>query len=249
MEARRNDMESIISERELREIIPGNAKLRMVEPHIYSLSDEGENTNAYDRMGAIYDVVACSPLYNRLVWGYRTSAYHALCQEALASSPEGWVLDAGCGSLAFTADTYAGFRSRPVVFLDQSVRLLVMAKSRLIRLTGEIPRNMAFLHADALSLPFQSACFSTILCLNVLHCLQDVREALTQLKRVLNPGGAMFLTTLVRSNRLADRYLDTLGNAGALVPRTAEQVVAFFDERNIPVTCRVEGSLAFLRSC
>jgi ubiquinone/menaquinone biosynthesis C-methylase UbiE len=249
MEAQRNDMESIVAERELREIIAGNAKLRMVEPHIYSLSDEGENTNAYDRMGAVYDMVACSPVYNRLVWGYRTSAYHALCQEALASSAEGWVLDAGCGSLAFTAGTYAGFRSRPVVFLDQSVRLLGMAKSRLVRLTGEVPRNMAFLHADVLNLPFRLECFSTIMCLNVLHCLQDVPEALTQLKRVAKPGGPMFLTTLVRSNRLADRYLDMLGNAGALVPRTAEEVIAFFDECSIPITCQVEGSLAFLRSC
>jgi ubiquinone/menaquinone biosynthesis C-methylase UbiE len=238
----------MIGEKELREIVQSDVKLRLIEEHMYSPDAAGENTNAYDRMGTIYDTVACNPLYNRLAWGYWISAYHALCQEALSSKADGWVLDAGCGSLAFTAGTYAGYRDRPVVFLDQSVRLLRMAKARLVALNGGVPDNMVFMHSDVLRLPFEPQRFSTVLCLNVLHCLEDVREALEQMKNVVALGGTISLTTLVKNNRLSDRYLDMLGSAGALIPRTAGQIVAFFDELGMPVTCRVTGNLACL-SC
>ena len=236
----------MIDEERLSEILSQDLKLRLIEPHVYSPYGPGEHTNAYDRMGAIYDLVACNPLYNRLVWGYWTSAYQTLCREALQSSADRWFLDAGCGSLAFTASIYADYADRPVVFLDQSVALLRLAKSKLIKLNGEIPDNMVFLHGDVLSLPFKPESFSAILCLNVLHCIEDVKRALQEMRKVLMRDGAISLTTLVRNNRLADRYLDMLANAGALIPRTAPQVVAFFDELGMPVRCRVTGNLAFL---
>jgi hypothetical protein len=43
------------------------------------------------------------------VWGYSISDYHSLCRQALNSSTEGWVSDAGCGALASTAKTYANY--------------------------------------------------------------------------------------------------------------------------------------------
>jgi SAM-dependent methyltransferase len=236
------------AEERLDEIMPRDVKLRVVEPHVYSLYSPGENTNAYDRMGSIYDTVACNCLYNRLVWGYSVSEYHFLCLRALGLSPDGWVLDAGCGSLAFTARAYISYSTRPVVFLDQSIRLLLLAKSRLINLNGKVPDNVVFLHADVLQLPFKPKSFSTIISLNVLHCIADVQKALRELRNVLVDGGTISLTTLIENHRLADNYLRMLGKAGALIPRTADQLVAFFGEVHMPVTCRVSGNLAFL-SC
>lgn len=236
----------MIDDQRLQEILSEGVKLRLVEPHVYSPYAERENMNAYDRVGSIYDTIACNPLYNRLVWGYRTSAYRDLCQEALSSCENGWVLDAGCGSLAFTAETYAAYRDRPVVCMDQSLGMLKMAKMRLIKLNGEVPENMVFLHGDVLRLPFEPEVFPTVICLNVLHCLPDISHALLQMKNVSMPGGTMSLTTLVRNNRVADRYLDMLGKSGALVPRSPEEVVAHFEEVGIHVSCRVTGNLAFL---
>lgn len=57
-------------------------------------------------MGTFYDLVLCNRFYNRLVWGYSITDYASLTRDALEST-NGWVLDAGCGSLAFTAKTYA----------------------------------------------------------------------------------------------------------------------------------------------
>src|SRR4030042_2875465 len=128
----------------LSEIILPGVNLRLVEPHLYSPYAPGEQTNSYDEKGALsfYDQVACNRFYNRLVWGYSTSDYHSLCREALRSSTEGWVLDAGCGALAFTAKTYADYDERPVIFLDQSITLLRLAKARLAQLRGAVPGNV-----------------------------------------------------------------------------------------------------------
>jgi len=139
----------------LSEIISENLNLNLVEPDIYSVYPTGALPGSYDRIGAstIYDLVACNRFYNRLMWGYSVKDYGTLCKNALDSSSEGWVLDLACGSLAFTANIYANFSKRPVVFLDQSLKLLRKGKSRLEKLKSniiemhvkhEIKGNLAF---------------------------------------------------------------------------------------------------------
>ena len=236
----------MIDEQRLSEILLQDVTLRLVEPHIYSPYGSGENTNPYHRMGNVYDLVACSRLYNRIVWGYKTDAYHALCLDALRSSKGGWVLDAGCGSLAFTARAYADYTERPVVFLDQSITLLRLAKSRLAKLNGKIPDSMVFLHGDILRLPFKPKSFGTVMALNVLHVLQDARVVVQELRKVLLDGGMLSLTTLIEGGRLADKYLHMLGKAGALVPRTADELFAVFEALGMPIECSIQGNMAFI---
>lgn len=230
----------------LSEVIRGDVTLRAVEPHIYSLAAPGDETNEYDGVfGAVYDRVACSGLYNRLVWGYRTRVYHSLCLDALRAS-SGWMLDAGCGSLAFTARTYAASATRPVVLLDQSVSLLRMAKRRLVQANGRVPGNVVFLHGDVLRLPFAPGTFTTVLALNLLHVLPALPAALREFRRILTEDGGLTCTTLVKGARLADRYLDRLAKAGLLRPRSIDQVLASFDEAGMQHTHGVEGNLAII---
>jgi SAM-dependent methyltransferase len=238
----------MIAAEKLSEIILPDVSLRLVEPHFYSLSAPGENTNTYDQGGALafYDKVACNRLYNRLVWGYSTSEYHTLCGKALNSSTAGWVMDAGCGSLAFTAKTYANYTARPVVFLDQSLTLLALAKSRLAKLLGKVPDNSVFLHGDVLHLPFKPQSFGTIIALNLLHVLADIKHVLMELKKVLMDGGTMSFTTLIENHRLADKYLHMWANAGELIPRTADQLLTEFEAINMPVTHRIQGNMVFI---
>ncbi len=78
-------------------------------------------------------MVACNSIYNCLIWGYSTSKFASLTYDALRSSKEGIILDLGCGSLAFNANIYIQYLKRPVVLLDQSLKLLKIAKSRIIK--------------------------------------------------------------------------------------------------------------------
>jgi hypothetical protein len=128
----------------LLEIISEDVNLSSAEPGIYSVYSIGDTPGSYDSVGAstIYDVVACNRIYNWLMWGYSIKDYSALCEDILALSSEGWVLDLACGSLAFTAKIYENCSNRPIVFLDQSLKLLRKGKSRLEKLMGNISENM-----------------------------------------------------------------------------------------------------------
>ena len=235
----------------LLEIISEDVSLSSPEPNIYSVYSIGDTPGSYDSVGAstIYDVVACNRIYNWLMWGYSIKDYSALCEDFLSSSPKGWVLDLACGSLAFTAEIYANCSNRPIVFLDQSLKLLRKGKKRLEKLKGNISENMFFLHADALQLPFQANIFHTVISLNLLHCLyiDDVKTALKEMKRVLTDSGNSAITTLVQSSRWSDCYLNMLARSGALISRSSDDLLSAFDEIEMQVTHKIKGNLAFIK--
>lgn len=233
----------------LSKIISEDVNLNLVEPDIYSVYSIGDSPGAYDSIGAstIYDMVACNRFYNWLMWGYSIKDYAILCEDSLASSHEGWVMDLACGSLAFTAEIYANCSNRPVVFLDQSLKLLRKGKFRLEKLKGNLPENMFFLHADALQLPFKANIFHTVISLNLLHCIDDMKTALKEIKRVLIDGGNFALTTLVQSSRWSNRYLNMLAGSGALISRSPDELLSAFNDMEMQVTHEVKGNLAFIR--
>lgn len=234
-------------EMRLGEIALKSADMREVEPHIYSFSPDDESAY-YDHFGGIYEVIACNRYYNRLVWGYSISEYRRLCAEALESAKNEFVLDAGCGSLAFTAKTYIRHLARPTVLLDQSIRMLRIAKSRIIRLNGSVPSNMVFVQGDVSSLPFKDRSMGTVIALNLLHAVPEAgtRPMLFELRRVMSARGSITFTTLVKNNRLSDGYIDRLGKMGALMPRSLAQLLSIFEKSGMPVKYLIKGNLAFV---
>ncbi len=234
-------------ETQLREVVEEGTRIHCLEPDLYSVYEPGENTNTYDRAAPFYDLIMCSRLYNTVIWGYPISHYETLCRDNLSSSDQGWVLDAGCGSLAFSAEAYAEPLQRPVVLLDQSVGMLQLAKARLIRRCGKVPDNLFLLHGDALALPFRAQAFRSILCMNILHVLDDMPAVLRQLQGVLETGGSMRLTTLIQSGRWADVYMNTLATTGEIIGRTEGEVQALFDTVQLSVDRHVTGSLLTLQ--
>lgn len=215
-------------------LLPGVA-LYSVEPHLYSVYQDSEPTHDYDQAVNFYDRVIGNSIYNRIFWGYSTSEFTDFIRAAVGSAASGRVLDAGCGSLVFTAEPYSAYRDRPVVMLDQSIEMLRAAKSRLAKLCTGIPPNIVFLQGDILDLPFQPQSFSTVVSMSVLHVLDDGRTMLGELKRVWDEeGGNLAVTSLVLGRAIGDRYLRFLRTKeGVADPRTAGEVVAFFSEMGL----------------
>lgn len=238
---------STSNESNLSKLLSKDVSFRLIESHIYSVLPNIEVDSSYEKkFGDIYDWVACNPIYNRIVWGYSTSKFASLAYDVLRSSKKGFVLDLGCGSLAFTAKTFIQYSERPVVLIDQSLKLLRIAKSRITKLNGKVPDNMVFLHGDALQLPFAPNTFHTIISLNLLHVLGDINKLIVGLRNVLVDDGKIYFTTLVQGNRIADRYLKVWENAGEVVSRDINQLEAVFGQLGMSIKYDINGNMAFI---
>ncbi len=181
---------------------------------IYSVIDATERTADYDTKVGLYDALIGNPLYNRIIWGNWPKEYDRFCREALADTPKGVVLDAGCGSLVFTADAYADADNSFIVLLDRSIEMLKKGQERLRERMGTLPDNIVFVQGNIFDLPFLDGIFDTVMCQGLLHMFDEKAALLTELKRVKKPQGKLFFTSLVSNNRLGKAYLAQLQKAG-----------------------------------
>lgn len=206
----------------LRVVVAEGRAIRQIEDGIYSVLPEGQHDHLYDRRAALYDLAVGTRLYNRVMWGASPFDYTAFARQAVASNSTTQMLDAGCGSMLFTAEAYLESQTQIIGF-DQSLKMLRRARTRLLELAGSVPRHIILLQADLSDLPFAPARFGTILCLNVLHQFADAARLIPNLKALLTPGGHLYLTSLVSNRRfVGDRYLDLLHRTGEFVrPRSS----------------------------
>ena len=228
-------------------VIAEGHTIRSVEEGIYSVLPEGPHIHLYDRRGAMYDLVVGTRLYNRVMWGALLRDYVTFARQAIASYPAGMMLDAGCGSLLFTAQAYVDCR-RPIFAFDQSLHMLRRARSRLLKLAGYVPEHIFLLQADLSDPPFRPASFHTALCMNVLHHFADAGSLITGLKKLLVDGGLLHLTSLVKGNRLiGDNFLNSLYRWGDFVhPRTELELENLLTGSfGQSVSYRIQGNMAY----
>jgi SAM-dependent methyltransferase len=100
----------------------------------------------------------------------------------LALGPQTRILDAGCGSGRNMLDLARYGEVTGIELSDTSVALACE------RHTGEV------LQGSILDMPFTTDSFDLAVCLDVVEHLQDDRQALSELRRVVAPGGSLLVT-------------------------------------------------------
>ena len=230
-------------------LLDADRDLRAIRPSIYSaLSFEMQEKASYDSRATSYDRVVGSWLYNHLMWGASTASYRAFANRAL-SNEDGPLLDAGAGSAVFTAGLYAQ-APRPLILVDQSIGMLEAARNRISKQArGQLPDTLMLLQANAADLPLEPESVNTVLSMALLHLIEDVVGLLTELFRILKPGGTLFATSLVTDRILGRPYLRLLHKAGEIAaPRTQRALEHLVAEAfgHTPELER-EGNMAFLR--
>ncbi|HKO97426.1 MAG TPA: class I SAM-dependent methyltransferase [Pyrinomonadaceae bacterium] len=221
--------------------------IRQVDDDIYSALPDVPHKHLYDKRAAAYDSVVSTWLYNRLMWGTSPHDYIAFAREAIGSHPAACILDAGCGSMLFTAQVYIA-SDRQVIAFDQSLRMLRRARARLRDLAGAVPDRIILLQADLSDLVFRPRRFQTIFCMNVLHQLAGAAELIPKLRVLLAEGGQLYLTSLVSNGRVVgDRWLRTLYKTGEFVsPRSGVELNKLLqDSLDEGVSFRMKGNMAF----
>jgi arsenite methyltransferase len=112
-----------------------------------------------------------------------------LAREALAARPGERILDVGCGPGYYVAELVEEVgASGAVVGVDSSAPMLEVARRR----CAELP-NTEFREGDATSLPADDGSFDAAVSVQVLEYVADVPAALTELRRVVRPGGRVTL--------------------------------------------------------
>jgi hypothetical protein len=79
--------------------------------------------------------------------------------------------------------------------------------------------------------------------------LEDLSGLLAEAHRMLEPGGTLFLTSLVLADRWSDRYLQALSRRGIMAtPRRRDDIVAAVRARfGTEPDCRLVGNMLFVQ--
>ncbi|TVQ12219.1 MAG: 3-demethylubiquinone-9 3-O-methyltransferase [Leptolyngbya sp. DLM2.Bin27] len=105
------------------------------------------------------------------------------------------VLDVGCGG-GFTCEFLAHLQAQ-VWGIDQSARCIAAAQTHAE--AGGLPITYRCGVAEAL--PFESAAFDVVVCVDVLEHVADPQRAVAEVSRVLRPGGWFCFDTINRTAR------------------------------------------------
>jgi len=112
---------------------------------------------------------------------------HRLLVKELASVPPGRVLDVGCGT-GELANRLAR-RGWQVIGLDLCGPMLHRARFKLNGYAGSVRLTVA----DSEHVPFADAAFDVVTCANSFHHYPHQEAVIRELRRVLKPGGELFL--------------------------------------------------------
>jgi streptomycin 6-kinase len=105
--------------------------------------------------------------------------------DALRSLAPAHVLEVGCGTGDVTERVQREVAPASLIAVDRSARMVELTRAR-----GIDARV-----ADITALPFEDACFDVVLANRVLYHLPEIDTGVTELARVLRPGGALVVIT------------------------------------------------------
>jgi SAM-dependent methyltransferase len=164
-----------------------------------------------------------------------TTGLLALCNFSEKSE----VLDVGCGT-GYTACEIAQKYSAHVVGIDVSEDMIAKAQERARQ---DHLKSVEFQVADLLKLPFQGEIFDTVIMESVLIVLPgEKRDALTEIVRVLKPGGVVGANEDFARSETPDEVLDRLAAALPLMSLlTPQDLRKLFEDSGLEVIHCIEN--------
>jgi len=141
--------------------------------------------NSYARWAPVYDVT-----FGKITHAGRRAAV------AHINARGGDVLEVGVGT-GLSLETYD--RALRVTGMDYSEDMLRKARARVARLG--LPHVAGLRQMDARSLDFPDSSFDTVAAMHVLSVVPEPQRVMTEIARVLRPGGQIVITNHFRHER------------------------------------------------
>jgi ubiquinone/menaquinone biosynthesis C-methylase UbiE len=136
------------------------------------------------------------------------------------------VLDVGCGTGSLLKELSRSGKELNLYGIDLSPEMINAAR---VKLKDE--KRIELYEKSAADLPFESNFFDYVVCMNSLHHHPDPEKSLTEMTRVLKPGGVMilmdgFVDSTVR--KVISRAANVLRNEGKVQRFRREELQRIF---------------------
>jgi SAM-dependent methyltransferase len=187
-----------------------------------------ESSRSRRLVGAIYSAIA-SNIYEPVIvkgtfrlFGGRLNSEILMRSRAAVEAANGRpVLDMPVGTGYFTIDA-ARRSSGVVVGCDIAPGMLLETKAAAAR--SSTP-NLVLVRGDAHNLPFRDGTFAAVMCWNGLQVIPGLESTVSELVRVLTPGGRLMVSvlTLPLGTLLPERQAERLPNLLASRQRFADE--------------------------
>lgn len=184
----------------------------------------------WDKVSGIYDIYQ---LLNRKA----NNKAAAICASYLSENDT--VLECACGTGIMTR--FLAPKCKKLIATDFSKKMLLRAKRKLRK-----QKNIRFGYADINCLKFSDNRFDKAVAANVIHLLDDPKQALDELKRVVKPGGIILIPTYISQEANSSARITKLFNKMGANFRNEFDIDtyrAFFDSFGIQAEYRLAEGL------
>lgn len=159
----------------------------------------------------IYDLIA--PAMSLAIWNCPPLRYVDMTHRALGRSLGGVYLECPLGT-GFLLDHARGEHVQgPIIGIDSSWKMLQRARLRFQ--SGPMEGRVTLIRAEPEHLPIRTGAIRSLQSVNGLHAFHERQEVLREFDRVLEPGGFLSGSALVRGHGpIADAILDQFERYG-----------------------------------
>lgn len=176
---------------------------RILEPEVMDTAEEAED----------YDSMDHSEVNRRFV-----DDWWVACRESIGvRNPPLQMLDVGTGTALIPIEFCRRSSTLRIVAIDLSAEMLKRAKANVQ--SAEFSDRIEFKLVDAKRIPFTAGEFATVVSNSILHHIPEPLASLSEMVRVLTPGGFLFVRDLLRPQTEVELEALVSTYAGKSTPR------------------------------
>ncbi|QDT94315.1 Demethylrebeccamycin-D-glucose O-methyltransferase [Gimesia algae] len=112
------------------------------------------------------------------------------------------ILDLGTGTALIPIEICRHIPQLQIIATDLAAEMLKIAQQNIQR--AGLAETILLEHADAKQLPCENQSFDGMICNSLIHHIPEPQSVFAEIKRVLKPGGFLFLRDLLRPDSLTE---------------------------------------------